>query len=138
MCLTLASELGSVETVVDAALGLGEQGGFDEDTLGQISLVVREAAVNAIVHGNRHDLEKRLSARLELNDEALSIHIADEGDGVAVDQIPDPLQEENLLRTSGRGVFLMRAFMDEVHFDSLEPGTGITLIKYRPKGEVEA
>ncbi len=138
ICLKLDSVLTSVQTLETMALSLAEEAGFDADTSSQISMVVREAAVNAITHGNQHDARKQVTARMELTETALSIHIADEGAGLALEEIPDPLAEENLMRTSGRGVFLMRAIMDEVHFDSLHPGTGITLVKHRVKGDPEA
>ena len=74
----------------------------------------------------------------ELNDEALKIKIADEGPGLDPDSVPDPLAPENILRSSGRGIFLMKAIMDEVHFHQLNPGTEIELIKHRVKKELEA
>ena len=64
----------------------------------------------------------------------LTVTIRDEGKGLQNDDIPDPLAPENLLKQSGRGIFLIRAFMDEVRFRNMEPGTEITLIK-RLSGE---
>jgi serine/threonine-protein kinase RsbW len=96
-----------------------------------LAMVAREATVNAVVHGNRYDLARRITASFETTSAALIIKIADQGEGVDPSAIPDPLAPENLLRSSGRGVFLMRAFMDEVNFRDLNPGTEITLIKRR-------
>jgi len=129
--MTLESELGSVETVEQTAESFAREAGFDEDTASNISMVAREAAVNAVLHGNKKDPAKHVTAIFELSDEALKISVADEGPGLDPDKIPDPLAQENLLRSSGRGVFLMRAYMDEVHFRQLTPGTEITLVKRR-------
>jgi len=68
----------------------------------------------------------------------LRIKIADEGAGLDLDSVPDPLAPENILRSSGRGIFLMKAIMDEVHFHQLNPGTEIEMIKYRVKKELSA
>ena len=65
------------------------------------------------------------------------ITIGDEGRGLEPDEIPDPLAPENLMKQSGRGIFLIRAFMDEVRFRKLEPGTEITLIKRIPGSELD-
>ncbi len=94
-------------------------------------MVASEAAANAVIHGNKYDPAKHVTATFEITDSALTIKIADQGEGLDPETIPDPLAPENLLRASGRGVFLMRAFMDEVHFRRLTPGTEIALIKRR-------
>ncbi len=134
----LDSVLPSVERVEEAAEKLALQAGFDEDTASHVSMVCREAAVNAVLHGNRYDAHKRVTASFELTEDTLTIRVADEGAGLDPDQTPDPLAPENLMRTAGRGIFLMRALMDEVHFRQLSPGTEITLIKYRHHKESNA
>jgi serine/threonine-protein kinase RsbW len=134
--MTLASELSSVDPVEAKAEQLAREAGFDEDTSSQIAMVAREATINAILHGNKRDPAKQVYASFELNDEALSIRIADEGAGLDPDTVPDPCAPENILRGSGRGIFLMRAIMDEVHFHQLNPGTEIQMIKHRVKKEL--
>ena len=114
------------------------QGGFDEDAASQIAMVAREAAINGIVHGNKYDREKHLRARFELTEAALTIDVADEGAGLDVESYADPTLPENLLRASGRGIFLMRALMDEVHFRKLSPGMQITMVKRRSEKERKA
>ena len=136
--MTLESELSSVDQVETQAEGLAREAGFDEDTSSQIAMVAREAVINAILHGNKKDPGKQVHVSLELNDEALRIKIADEGPGLDPDTVPDPLAPENILRSSGRGIFLMKAIMDEVHFHQLNPGTEIEMIKYRVKKELSA
>lgn len=129
--LTLASELSSIDLVEQTAMDFASRAGFDEDTASNIAMVAREAAANAVIHGNRYDAAKHVAASFEASSDAVKICIADEGTGFDSGLIPDPLAPENLLRSSGRGVFLMRAFMDEVNFRQLSPGTEITLVKRR-------
>lgn len=131
--LLLQSALVSVDVVERLTLEYAARAGFDEDTASNLAMVTREAAVNAIVHGNKYDADKQVTAVFALSDEALTVQLADEGEGLDPESIPDPLAAENLMRTSGRGVFLMKAFMDEVHFRQLSPGTEVTLRKRRPE-----
>ena len=132
LSLSLDSTLASVETIDQTTVDFAGRAGFDADTATNIAMVTREAAANAVIHGNRYDTGKQVSAYFEITPEVLTIRIADQGDGMDPSSIPDPLAPENLMRSSGRGVFLMRAFMDEVHFRQLSPGTEITLAKRRP------
>ena len=134
--LTLDSVLASVEIVEETAERFARDAGFDEDTASQIAMVSREAAVNAVIHGNKYDSAKHVNASFEMTDKAVTIQIADEGPGLDTETIPDPLAPENILRTSGRGIFLMRAIMDEVHFCRLNPGTEIKLVKLRVQKEI--
>jgi len=130
--LTLDSTLASVSTIEDTALEFAQSAGFDSGIAPNLAMVAGEAAANAVIHGNAYDPAKRVTATFEIAADALIITVADQGPGLDLNAIPNPLAPENLLRASGRGVFLMRAFMDEVHFRQLNPGTEITLIKRRP------
>ncbi|HEY0760069.1 MAG TPA: ATP-binding protein [Acidisarcina sp.] len=128
--MTLDSSLDSVDRVEQAAEQLAKAAGIQEDDIYRITMAVREAAVNAVLHGNAYDPSKHIHASLENTGTSLVIRIADEGKGVDLEKLPDPLAPENLLRGSGRGIFLIRSFMDEVHFRHLHPGTEMTLIKH--------
>ena len=129
--LTLSSSLESVDTVEQTAEDFAARAGFDEDTVPNIAMAVREAAVNAVLHGNAYNPAKRITVSFEANSDALVVRVIDQGPGLDPSNIPDPLAPENILRGSGRGIFLIRAFMDEVHFRQLHPGTELTLIKHR-------
>lgn len=131
LTFTLDSTLDSVNKVEQTAEERATLAGFDEDTITHIAMAVREAAVNAVLHGNAYDPGKTLIATFETTDDSLIIRITDQGPGLDPETIPDPLAPENILRGSGRGIFLIRAFMDEVHFRQLQPGTELTLIKHR-------
>ena len=131
---TLESSLESVNKAEQAARDLAVKAGFDEEEIDRISMAVREATVNAVLHGNQYDPKKRVTVVLEATPESLTVAVRDEGKGLDPVGIPDPLAPENLLKQSGRGIFLIRAFMDEVRFRSMDPGTEITLIK-RVRGD---
>jgi serine/threonine-protein kinase RsbW len=127
---TLESSLDSVNRVEQTAEELAKKAGVDEDEIFRITMAVREAAVNAVLHGNSYDPQKHITASFENTGSDLIIRIADQGVGLDPATLPDPLAPENLLRGSGRGIFLIRSFMDEVHFKLLNPGTELTLIKH--------
>jgi len=136
MRFSLSSNMESVSEVEAAADKLAEKAGLDEDERFRLTMAVREAAVNAVLHGNEYDPAKHIDVSLENTGESLVISVADQGKGLDPDALPDPLAPENLLRGTGRGIFLIRSFMDEVHFRQLHPGTELTLIKHlAPAGE---
>jgi serine/threonine-protein kinase RsbW len=127
---TLDSTLESVDTAEDLVVREAEAAGFDEDEQHQIGMSLRECMVNAVVHGNRYSSKKKVHLDIERTGDGLIITIGDEGEGFELSSLPDPLAPENLLRQSGRGLLLIRAFMDE--FD-LHPrpggGTEVRLVK---------
>jgi len=127
---TLESSLDSVNKVEETAEQMAKKAGIDEDEVFRVAMAVREAAVNAVLHGNSYDPDKRITASFENTGASLVIRISDQGKGLDPETLPDPLAPENLLRGSGRGIFLIRSFMDEVHFKQLHPGTELTLIKH--------
>lgn len=131
---TLDSSLASINAAEETAQKVAAQAGFDDDESQKISMAVREAAVNAVLHGNAYDPKKKITLAFESTRKALVITITDQGKGLDPNNIPDPLAPENLLKQSGRGIFLMRAFMDEVRIrpvdpSSDQPGTEVTMIK---------
>ncbi len=127
---TLDSTLESVNHAEETALKFAMKSGFSEDEIQRISMAVREGVVNAVLHGNKYDPNKKVRISFENSGGLIEIHITDEGPGLNVEKLPDPLAPENLLKTSGRGIFLMRAFMDDVQVKNLNPGTEIILIKH--------
>jgi serine/threonine-protein kinase RsbW len=127
----LESTLDSVDSAEDIAVGVAKRAGFDEDDLLKIGMAVRESMVNAVVHGNRYNANKKVRFSVIKNSERFTIRVADEGEGFDYEHLPDPLAPDNLLRSSGRGIFLIRSFMDELEIRRLEPGgTELTLVKY--------
>jgi serine/threonine-protein kinase RsbW len=96
--------------------------GFDEDTAHWIGMSVRESVTNAIQHGNKLDLDKKVDIKFTVGPEQLEISVKDQGPGFHVEELPSPLEPENLLKPSGRGIFYIRSFMDEVEFKSSPQG----------------
>src|SRR5881227_235222 len=109
----LESTLDSVDVAESDVLVLAERAGFGEDYLHKIGMAVRECMVNAVVHGNRYNVNKKVHVSVTVSPDKFTIRIADEGEGFDLSNLQDPLAEENLLRHSGRGIFLIRAFMDD-------------------------
>ena len=108
--------------------------GLDEDSLHWVSVAIRESVINAIKHGNRSDVTKHVFVDFETATRAeipeLSIRIRDEGEGFDPEQVANPLDPENLLKSSGRGIFLIRNFMDDVQLQRApEGGMEVRMVK---------
>ena len=130
LALTLESTLESVNLAESFVLQFSEAGGFSEQQRGEIGLAVRESLANAVVHGNCGDPGKKVVLEAYLSDAGVVIAIQDEGKGFDPDSLPDPRNPENLLRQSGRGVFLMKNCMDEVIMHRLaSSGMEVRMIK---------
>ena len=127
---TLDSTLETVDNAEQTATRIAAEAGFEEDEVMRISMAVREAAINAVLHGNAYDPGKKVKLDFESTPRDLVITISDQGKGLDMSKIPDPLAPENLLKTSGRGIFLIRSFMDEVQIHPSHSGTEIKLIKH--------
>jgi len=111
--VTLETLLDSVGLAEEICLRIADAAGFDEDDCHKIGMSVREGVINACKYGNQMEREKKIYLSFELTPRRIVVHILDQGPGFDLVDVPDPLAEENLLKTSGRGIFLMRAFMDE-------------------------
>ncbi len=98
---------------------------FNDELYAKLMLVVSEAVTNGIVHGNNQDASKKVYLDVSADSSKLQFTIKDEGDGFEPDDVPDPLAEENLLKASGRGVFLMEEFADQVEYS--DNGTTLKL-----------
>jgi serine/threonine-protein kinase RsbW len=117
---------------------IGRMSGLDDDSLHWVSVAVRECVVNAIKHGNRNDESKRVIVEFSPvpphDPEELVIRVEDEGEGFDPEEIADPLAPENILKSSGRGIFLIRNFMDDVQLQrGKHRGMEIRMVKKVPK-----
>src|SRR5438552_19147127 len=111
--VVLDTQVESVNLAEEMCLRVAEAAGFDEEMCYRIGMSVREGVINAFHYGNQERPEKKIHLAVDLTADRMIIHVLDEGIGFKLADVPDPLAEENLLSTSGRGIFLMRAFMDE-------------------------
>ena len=108
---------------------LGREAGLDDDSVHWVGVAVRECVINAIRHGNCHDARKRVYLEFSRADGAtagIAVSVRDEGGGFDPAAVPDPLAPENVLKPTGRGIFLIRSFMDDIVMKRL-PGGGMEL-----------
>jgi serine/threonine-protein kinase RsbW len=108
--------------------------GLDEDSLHWVSVAIRESVINAIKHGNRSDTAKHVFVEFEAATKSdvpeLAIRVRDQGEGFDPEMVANPLDPENLLKGSGRGIFLIRNFMDDVQLRRApEGGMEIRMVK---------
>lgn len=119
---------------------IGRSAGLDEEALHWVGVALRESVINAIKHGNSSDVRKRVHVEFTIlhGDEApgLAIRVRDEGCGFDPSTLADPLAQENLLKSTGRGILLMRSFMDEMTFQrAAEGGMEVRMVKRRDNAE---
>ena len=105
--------------------------GFEEEVADRVCLALREAVANAVQHGNGLEAEKIAQVVLTIGEEDLEIEIKDQGGGFDPESVPDPLAAENLLKPSGRGIFLMRRLVDAVDFGFDDSGATVVRLRKR-------
>jgi serine/threonine-protein kinase RsbW len=118
---------------------MGQMGGLDEDAVHWIGVAVRESVINAIKHGNREDVDKLVTVEFTFtpvtDPRELVVRVLDQGQGFDPEEIADPLAPENLLKASGRGIFFMRSFMDDVTLRrASEGGMEVRMVKKLSSG----
>ena len=132
--LDFCSTFAMVDFVQTVSDHIGRLVGLDDDALHWVGVAVRESVINAIKHGNRGDERKRVYVEFTPLDResppGMAIRIRDEGKGFDPAQVPDPLHPDNLLKASGRGIFLIRSFMDELRLQpAAEGGMEVVMVK---------
>lgn len=120
--MSLSSRFENIEMAQHLCGKLLEGWDLNEETTHWILMALREALANAIKHGNEQDVAKRVHLEMDVKDHTLKIRIRDEGTGFDPAKVADPLATENRLKTSGRGIFYMKTFMDEVRFSQADGG----------------
>jgi serine/threonine-protein kinase RsbW len=126
----LPSHIEAVGEAAAAVTDFVKTCGLDEQTAFGVDMALREAVTNAMVHGNQEDETKSVEVTFSCMGNALEIEIRDQGEGFDPASVPDPTEPGNILKTSGRGIFLMRSFMDEVEwFARPEGGTTVRMMK---------
>lgn len=131
--VTLETLLESVDLAESMVMRAAGAAGFGDEDVHKIGVAVREAAINAYNYGNQQDRRKKIFLVVEFDPERMTVRVRDQGKGFVPEDVPDCLAEENLLCTSGRGLFLMRAFMDHVAVArGPEGGAEVVLVKKLP------
>ena len=125
--LVISSEVRLVDIIHAASESLAGIAGFDEDDALNVGIAVREAVINAIVHGNRMDAKRKVDVVLQARPRSIRARVRDQGAGFDSGATPDPTVGDNLMRSSGRGILVMRAFVDSVDFKFRE-GRGMDVM----------
>jgi len=137
--LKLESKVDSVDAAEIIVQSLARDAGYAEDEIDHLGMAVRESMVNAVTHGNSYSADKSIHFSVDLEAGGkLTVGVRDEGAGFEPESVPDPTAPENLLKSSGRGLLLMRALVDEFTVRRAEPhGMQLTMVKYGPGGDKE-
>jgi serine/threonine-protein kinase RsbW len=123
-CLSNPKEIGCIETFLRQ---VNKKLKLDDGTMYRLLVSCTEAVNNAIIHGNRSDLDKSVIVRCIVDKQFLTIRVKDEGKGFDPDKLQDPREEKNLLKESGRGFFLMSSLMDSVKVKRLKSGSVVDM-----------
>jgi serine/threonine-protein kinase RsbW len=118
----LPSRIESVEQAASLAAEFASSCGFGDEVIFAIDLAIRESVANAVKHGNKFDESKEIEVSFADVPDGFAVSVRDHGTGFAVEDIPDPTNPENLLKTNGRGILFMRSFMDEVDWENPPDG----------------
>jgi len=129
----IPTDLDAARIAAEELIDTVEAGGCPVETLFAIRLALEEALANAIKHGNRYDQSKFVTVTIEIDDRKTVIAVADEGEGFDPRIVPDPTVDENLEKPGGRGIMLMRAYMDDVAYN--ERGNEVRMVKHRNTSE---
>lgn len=130
--LVLKSTPKEISKVEPFLLKVNRYIGFEEVQFHNLLVATTEAVNNSITHGNLRDPKKLVEITAEVSATTIEVHICDEGKGINLENIPDPLDEKNLLRENGRGIFIIKQFMDSVKFKHSATG-GEVIMKLRKK-----
>jgi serine/threonine-protein kinase RsbW len=125
--LTLPSRIEAVNEAASVVARILGELGANEQLMFGIDMAIREAVTNAVVHGNKRDDSKQVRVEIKSSQQEIEISVRDQGPGFNPTEVPDPTTAENLMKTSGRGIFFMRNFVDEVEW--LTPPGGGTIVK---------
>ena len=135
----LESMLENIDSVERAAVEIAERAGFHGTELEKIGVAVHEVVANAIIHGNHFDCHKKVVVTIHRTVEQFEVSVWDQGKGFDLQSLPDPRDPDALLLPYGRGIYLARAFMDELYVQAGPAnGTTVTMIKYLPFDEAPA
>lgn len=123
-CISTPAQIHTVERFLEE---VNKKARLDDGTFHRLFVSATEAVNNAILHGNKSDPAKKVCVRCLVNTDSIVVSVSDEGGGFDPSKIPNPLDEQNLMKESGRGVFLIRSMMDRVDFRTTNAGTTVEM-----------
>jgi serine/threonine-protein kinase RsbW len=126
--LVLPSDRKEISKFESLLVEINNEFGMAMEKFINFQIAASEAIVNAIVHGNKQNPAKKVYVEVTTDDEKLEMKIRDEGEGFDVSKLPDPTDESNLYKESGRGVFIIRSLVDEFYIESNTAGTKMVLL----------
>lgn len=109
-------------------LDIAEKSRLNKEKFNNLTLSFSEAVSNSFLHGNKLDKKKKIKITVKVNDEKITLIIKDEGKGFNIKTVPDPTKPENILKDSGRGIHIMRSFLDKLQYNFTPTGTETILI----------
>lgn len=127
--MVIESDLNNIQKVEKVTEKIAKYMRFSEEDQDSLAISVTEILGNAIVHGNKRDKSKKVTIDFEYKNDTITVSIQDEGEGFKESEIANPLEPENLLKESGRGIFIVRALMDQVDIIRRKAGTKVRLVK---------
>ncbi|MBN2455839.1 MAG: ATP-binding protein [Sedimentisphaerales bacterium] len=131
--VVLASKTSAIEGCCDSILSKLKSSDFSQDDIFAVHLALQEAFINALKHGNKMDPRKQIKVDYSVNAKKIEVFLTDEGDGFNPASIADPRCGENLYKSYGRGLFLIRSYMDVVEFS--RRGNSVHMVKYKKQGQ---
>ncbi|PJA95753.1 MAG: ATP-binding protein [Ignavibacteriales bacterium CG_4_9_14_3_um_filter_34_10] len=123
----IPSDANYLPDVEEFVMQIAKEANVDPTKLNSLALSVAEASSNSIIHGNKRDITKNVLIEIEFDDKYFSISLTDEGKGFDISKVPDPTEPENILKESGRGIHIMKSFLDDLKYEFSEKGTKVTL-----------
>ena len=127
--ITYASDVQNLHEVEALTSQIGSEVGFEESIVDDLAIAITELFNNAIFHGNKNDPSKQVELLYTLNNDRLSITVKDEGPGFIPEKIRNPLDPENIMADSGRGLYLVKMLMDSLELRKLKNGSEVIITK---------
>jgi serine/threonine-protein kinase RsbW len=129
--MVVESSMTAINRACDRILSELEGNGFSKEDIFAVHLALEEAFINAVKHGNKMDPAKKVKIEYSVRSDKIEVSVADEGDGFDPEAVPDPRSRENLYKPEGRGLFLMKSYMDVVKYNQL--GNCVYMVRYKEK-----
>jgi len=136
--LVIKSDLNNIQKVERVAEKIANYMNFSQEEKDSLAIAVTEIVGNAIIHGNKNDKNKNVTIDFEYGGTTIVVIVQDEGEGFDEQKIANPLEPENLLKESGRGIFIVRALMDQVEIKCNDRGTRVRLVKQKKPGSAHS